>query len=101
MSQSLENKSRLIFAYITLYLMLIGGALLTYFAMVLDTWFYIGGSELVLQIWNGAEDKTQNASSVLLPLIFLAVPIGGKQVFGFGGILREKLSWLAMRQSRS
>jgi H+/Cl- antiporter ClcA len=90
MSPSSDSKSRVIIAWLTLYVMVIGGAILTYCCFACAAWYYLGGLDLIINILNGVEDKAQGSTSVLLPLIFVSVPLGAKSGVWLWGKLARK-----------
>lgn len=73
-----DSKPRLVIAWVSWWLMLTGGGVLALYILSFFILFFLGGKELIMQIWNGTEDKTQNYTSFLYPLIFVSVPLGSK-----------------------
>lgn len=78
MSDIKESKFRLIVAWVSWWLILSSGAVLALSISAFLVFYYQGGLEFIKQIWNGTDGKSENSSSFLLPLIYIAVPIGGK-----------------------
>lgn len=73
-----DSKHRLIVAWISWWLMLSGGAVIVLYVFVFSILFYLGGIELVTQVLAGTENKEQKLSSIIFPLIFIGIPLGGK-----------------------
>ena len=78
MNQPKDSKPRLILAWLSWILMLSGGGILVLSILVFSVLFYLGGTELVSQVWSGTENKAEHDSSIIFPLIFISIPIGGK-----------------------
>ncbi|MDP1614712.1 MAG: hypothetical protein Q8L68_02835 [Methylococcales bacterium] len=86
-----DSKPRLVIAWVSLWLMLTGGGVLTLYIFSFSLLFYLGGMELAAQAFNGVEDKTQHYTSFLYPLIFVSVPLGGKIGIWLWGKLARKI----------
>lgn len=73
-----ESKFRLIVAWVSWWLMLSGCAILALGVLNIIILYNVGGTKLLHEVWNGTEDRTQDYTSFLYPLIFISVPLGGK-----------------------
>jgi len=95
MNQPSDSKLRIIFAWITWFLMLIGSAISTFYFLIHIVLFYLGGLKLIEQVWSRTEDKTQDYSSILLPLIFISMPLGAKTGVWLWGKLARKFKLIS------
>jgi H+/Cl- antiporter ClcA len=76
MTQFQDSKSRLMIAWVSWLLMLCGGGMLLLGILAIIILYYIGGITLLSEVWAGTENKSNNYSSILYPLIFISFPVG-------------------------
>ena len=71
-----DSKPRLVIAWVSWLLMLSGGGMFVLGILDIIILYMIGGTTLLNEVWAGTENKDNNYSSILYPLIFISFPIG-------------------------